>query len=75
MGEGRTRPFSVNSSYECLAKQSRGTQSDVFNFLWKTKAFPNVIVIAWRLLLDRIPTRVSLSRRGVTMESTLCAMC
>ena len=74
---GKEEPglFSVNSAYECLAKQSRGTQSDVFNLLWKTKAFPNVIVTAWRVLLDRIPTRVSLSRRGVMMESTLCAMC
>ena len=47
---GKEEPglFSVNSSYECLAKQSCGTQSDVFNFLWKTKAFPNVIVTAWR---------------------------
>jgi len=43
--------------------------------LWKTKAFPNVIVTAWRVLLDRIPTRVSLSRKGLMMESTLCAMC
>ena len=67
--------FSVNSAYECLAKQSRGTQSDVFNLLWKTKAFLKVIVTTWRVLLDRIPTRVSLSRRGVMMESTICAMC
>ena len=42
--------FSVNFAYECLAKQSRGTQSDVFNLLWKTKAFPNVIVTAWRVV-------------------------
>ncbi|XP_068504370.1 uncharacterized protein [Phaseolus vulgaris] len=45
---GKEEPglFSVNSAYECLAKQSRGTQSDVLNLLWKTKAFPNVIVTA-----------------------------
>ena len=74
---GKEEPglFSVNSAYECLTKQSRGTQSGVFNFLRKIKAFPNVIVTAWRVLLDRIPTRVSLSRRWVMMESTLCAMC
>ena len=74
---GKEEPdlFPVNSAYECLAKQSCGTQSDVFNLLWKTKAFTNVIVTAWRVLLDRIPTRVSLSRRGVMMESTICAMC
>jgi len=74
-GKEESGLFSVNSAYECLTKQSRGTQSDAFNFLWKIKAFPNVIVTAWRVLLDRIPTRVSLSRKGVMMESTLCAMC
>jgi len=67
--------FSVNSAYECLAKQSRGPQSKVFKLLWKAKAFPNVIATAWRVLLGRIPTRVCLSRRRVMMDSTLCAMC
>ena len=67
--------FSVNNAYERLDKQSRGTQSEVFNLLWKAKAFPNVVTTTWRVLLDRIPTRVCLSRRGVMMDTTLCAMC
>ena len=48
---------------------------EVFKLLWKAKAFPNVVTTAWRVLLGRIPTRMNLSRRGVTVNTTLCAMC
>jgi len=65
----------VNSVYECLSKQSRGPCLEVFKLLWKAKAFPNVVMTTWRVLLGRIPTRVSLSRRGFTVNSTLYAMC
>ena len=39
------------------------------------KAFPNVISITWRVLLGRIPTRVCLSRRGMMLNTMLCALC
>ncbi|GKD51025.1 RNA-directed DNA polymerase, eukaryota [Tanacetum coccineum] len=32
-------------------------------------------VFAWRVQLDRLPTRVNLLRRGVVLESSLCLMC
>jgi len=61
--------FSVNSAYECLAKYSRGPQSEEYNLLWKAKAFSNVVMTAWRVMRGRMPTRVCLSRRGVLMNS------
>ena len=67
--------FSVNSAYECLSKHGRGPQLDVFKSLWKAKAFPSVVTVTWRILMDRLPTRVCLSRRRVLMESTLCVLC
>ena len=67
--------FSVSSAYECLAKSERGPQQEVFNQLWKVKTFPNVMLTAWRVLLGRIPTSLSLSRRGVVLTSTMCALC
>jgi len=39
------------------------------------KTFPNVMLTAWRVLLGRIPTRMCLSRRGVLLNSTVCAFC
>jgi len=67
--------FSVSSAYECLTKHDRGPQIDVFKYLWKIKAFPNVMVTAWRVLLGRMPTRECLSRRGVMLNTTGCALC
>ena len=67
--------FTVNVAYECLAKHERGPHLDVYDILWKSKAFPSVLTTTWRVLMDRIPTRECLSRRGVTMNSILCALC
>jgi len=74
-GDGELEKYTVNSAYECLAKQMRGTRHVAFEILWKDKAFPNVVTAAWRALIDRIPTRVGLSRRGVLMLSTICGLC
>jgi len=70
--EGR---FSVTSAYECLTQHVGGHQHEVFKSLWKTKAFPCVLTVAWKILLNRLPTRDCLSRRGVLVETTLCALC
>ena len=34
-----------------------------------------MLTTAWRVLIDRIPTRVGLSRRGVHMLSNACGLC
>jgi len=65
----------VSSAYECLAKQVSGPHLDVFKYLWKVKAFPSVVNTAWRALTDSLTTRGGLSRRGVMMNTTLCALC
>ncbi|XP_068504327.1 uncharacterized protein [Phaseolus vulgaris] len=70
--------FSVNSAYsayECIAHPVRSSQNDVFRYLWKIKTFPNVLTTTWRVLIGRIPTRENLSRKGVIMNTILCAMC
>jgi len=67
--------FSLNSAYERLTKHERGPHHDVFKYLWKAKAFPNVITTTWRVLLGRIPTRKGLTRRGVMLDTILCALC
>jgi len=58
-----SRLFSVSSVY------------DHFKCLWKVKALPNVLIAAWRVLLDRIPLRMALSRRGVSVNTPTCPMC
>jgi len=70
-----SRLFSVNYSYECLAKHDKGHQHDAYKYLWKAKVSPNVTITTWRVLVGRIPTRDCLSRRGVTLNTTLYALC
>jgi len=38
--------YSVNSAYKCLTKQAGGTHHAAFEYLWKAKAFPNVLTTA-----------------------------
>jgi len=67
--------YTVNSGYECLAKDEWAPQIDAFKYLWKSKAFPKVLITAWRVLLGRMPTRECLSRRGMVLNTTMCALC
>jgi len=53
--------FLVKSAYGVLASHARGRHNDLFTCLWKIKTLPNVVTMTWRVLLDRIPTRMSLS--------------
>jgi len=39
------------------------------------KALPNVVITAWRIMLDKIPTRRNLIRRGLTVNTSTCVMC
>lgn len=67
--------FSMKAAYDLLANHISGQHNDLFTCLWKVKALPNVLTIPWRVLLDRIPTRMCLSRIGVLVDYTLCGTC
>jgi len=68
--------FSVNSVHSILAHhQTNGTVDSAFGILWQSKAMPKVLITVWRVLLDRLPTNDNLIRRGITMNSPLCALC
>jgi len=67
--------FSVKTTYKCLSNYVTGTYNATFKHLWMSKALPKVLTMAWRVLLERLPTRVNLSRRGVTVSTSNCALC
>jgi hypothetical protein len=77
-GEG----FTVKSTYVFLdlavpnRVQRSSLESCVFKFIWKSGAPSKVCALAWQLLLDRIPTRYNLCRRGVvSYDESLCPFC
>lgn len=75
--------FTVNSMYkklEGLLLEERSVTEDqgrVFGNIWKSLAPSKVVAFSWKLLLDRIPTKVNLSYRSVLPpEASLnCVLC
>ncbi|GAU43586.1 hypothetical protein TSUD_27880 [Trifolium subterraneum] len=62
--------FSVKSCYNVLLNNNQiaGMDPNVLssiNQLWKNDIPSEVLVFGWRLLLERLPTRIALHRRGV----------
>jgi hypothetical protein len=48
----------------------------VFKNIWRSVVPSKVSALMWQLLLDRIPTRVNLCKRGIiTLDTTLCPLC
>nr|GEU97668.1 RNA-directed DNA polymerase, eukaryota, reverse transcriptase zinc-binding domain protein [Tanacetum cinerariifolium] len=48
--------------------------SDSIDTRWVKYILIKINVFAWRVRLDRFPTRVNLFRRGVVLEASLCPM-
>jgi len=74
--------FSVSSMYRKLDEMvvtvsSTEVQLSAFTHIWKSPAPSKVIAFSWKLLRDRILTRVNLSRRHVLpLDSALsCVLC
>nr|KYP66064.1 Putative ribonuclease H protein At1g65750 family [Cajanus cajan] len=60
--------FSAGNVLETILKQS-------FRCIWKVKAPKKTIVFAWQLLLNSLPVRASLARRGIPVSNVFCALC
>jgi len=73
--EGGSQTFSVNSAYNLVRKDKETIISPIFCKLWKCKAVPSAALMAWRLLENKLATRVNLSRRGVLVDSSMCGLC
>ncbi|KAJ0599393.1 putative RNA-directed DNA polymerase [Helianthus annuus] len=63
----------TTQSLKQLIQQGRGSGSSR-PFCWNNWTPLKVNFLAWRLWKDRLPTRVSLARRHVAVESTLCSL-
>lgn len=71
--------YSVRSAYACLTEESliasgfSDDQMAILGRLWQSLALPKVISFSWQLLLDRVPTRVNLVRRGVILDEEMAS--
>ncbi|XP_058775750.1 uncharacterized protein LOC131650024 [Vicia villosa] len=74
--------FTVASCYDfyerCLIPFGPyGKHDEAFHFVWKADVPYNIKAFGWRLLLDRLPTKESLVRRGIPLsfENSRCTLC
>lgn len=70
--------YTVSSAYDGIQEDFTDDGNGVFCKLWAVKAPPsNQLAFAWRVLIDRVQTKVDLSRRNAlpASVSTLCAIC
>lgn len=75
--------FSVNSIYKKLESDFSvmeapiESESLVFSQLWKSSPPSRAVAFSWRMLLDRIPTRLNLLRRlSIDLASSMnCVLC
>ena len=75
--------FSVKSAYEKLEGLLlvddfwREEEKLVFSLVWKSPAHLKVVAFSWKLLLDRIPTKVNLHYRNVLPSEAVmsCVLC
>jgi len=72
---GGLQMFSVNYAYIHVRKDREVVSSPIFSRLWRCKVVPSDVLTAWRMLDNKLATRVNLERRGVSVENSLCCLC
>jgi len=72
---GGCQTFTVNSAYVQLRRDRVGEIFPVYSMLWRCNALPSALYTAWRVMENKIATRVSLVRRGVVVENSFCCLC
>jgi len=72
--EGEKLKYSVKSAYRILRSELRGEERFSYEYFWSIKASLSMQTVAWRVLLDRLPTRVNMENRGMDLESKLCVL-
>ena len=66
--------YTGKSGYSIL-NQDNLRRSEAFQMLWTLKIAPSPLVCAWRVCLDRLPTRPNLVRRRVMLGNMQCPLC
>ncbi|GKV09632.1 hypothetical protein SLEP1_g21103 [Rubroshorea leprosula] len=70
--------YSTKSAYHILASDQSGPCGhSIFKRVWNPSLPTKVSAFNWQLVLDRIPTKVNLLKRGVIkdMEESKCVVC
>ena len=65
--------YTVRDVYQALTHTAASNLDRTANLVWHKQVPQKVSIVAWRLLKDRLPTKLNLQRRGVAqVTDTLC---
>jgi hypothetical protein len=65
--------YTVRGAYHILTNPVLSTLDETSNLIWHKQVPLKVSIVAWRLLKDRLPTRINLARRGIVQaEGAVC---
>jgi len=68
--------YTAKSAYYVFRGEIVEQQQDgAFEELWKIKLPSKIVIFAWRLIRDRLPTKVNLRRRQIQLGDSRCPFC
>ncbi|KAH1234887.1 Leucine carboxyl methyltransferase 1 [Glycine max] len=68
--------YTAQSAYKLLREASaEGIHDTAYHELWKLKVPLKYAIFGWRLIRDRLPTKINLHRRQVAVSDTSCPLC
>ena len=68
--------YTTRSAYLLMQGEATEEINDgVFTELWKLQIPPKAAIFAWRLIKDRLPTKLNLRRRQIQLSDYLCPFC
>lgn len=72
--EGR---YTVQSAYSLIQAPSWDASDPIFQLVWSSAAPSNVCIFIWKLVQDRLPTRLNLLKRNVihSAAEACCPLC
>jgi len=65
--DGESIEYFVSSAYSFLRGVEEGEAKQLYISFWMIKALPSTHDIAWRVLENKLATKVNLERRGVEL--------
>jgi len=73
-GVGDLKTYTVGSGYRVLNEFASSTSGKWFKELWSLKVVGSAQLCVWRAMLEKLPTRLSLDKRGAAVPSNLCRL-
>jgi len=67
--------YTVRSRYRALKGALETAYTNFFRVVWDLKVPGKAKNFGWRAMLDRLPSRINLERRGVILLCNLCPLC